>query len=953
MAVASPPPPPSSAGRPDSPSVSFAVPPSSFPLSGASQFAPADPSSFAHTLPTSSLMTSHVLSIARTHGYCSAPVAAAGAQGPGPRGLAGDRGDRRPGERAEKLEHILALQETLVKPGAAKVIGSMVQFRLMQVIKTAKKLMEQSARVAQEGVLTVGDVQEAMSMLNMPPLLWYSGPSTYRFVTGARPLGQEAFRLVRRETLRPFEGPSALGASASVASASGASRPPAEGACAGAMNAAVGVEGMLPRGEARRENAAGASSLAASMSSAPASSRLLDLIYADLKLPAPREEGIGIHWMAVAGRVPLVPQNLVSVSRADGQEPERRRREKPRREEEDGARPRWALTMQIYDGERRKRPRAGDSENGEEPAPRSSEADDDAKTDALEGERRWRQERRRKRLEERRKHRGGGAANGEDERSSGASTDDDSEEDERWRDQATRSPSWPLSLERILIAPRLCHALGKEHQQFLQAVRDALQAGMEEKHGIDYERNFRKMLKIVSSIPGLEQLLPCLARFFSVELSACLHLPHRATLLLHLAEAILENPHLSLHSHVHQFLLPLLECLLRPLPLTSPSTSALAPEKPAPRHAAPSALFSDPALAAPGASLAAAFFPFTPQQLELRRKAAALLGAFLRRARMQREHMEGVEAAILLQLKRHLLHPQSSLETVLGAVWGILALGRPAFLLLLFPVLPLLLHTLERVRSLGELQMIAASAGLRMKSTDAASSQGDEREGDRAASSGVFAETLQLKSRDFALLQQHQDLAALRMLLIDQLLLTLLSCVYDELSVQLTAATSGAAAILLPGEETSKSLGIAAPALLQLMLVLYDESRSLNDAYTPFVAAALHRAVSSRLPSFCGLSRGCASTPAGSFTPEKEKLRQESLAPSEKRKRAVRDFVAGRVLPALQRMELSLDAEPRGDAKPRGEKEGPNGAPELPGEGTRAVSESLYTGGDYLLAWTI
>ncbi|CBZ49747.1 conserved hypothetical protein [Neospora caninum Liverpool] len=846
------------------------------------------------SLPTSSLMTSHVLSIARTHGYCSA------SRGEGaPEKNFGERGR----DRGDKLENLLALQETLVSPAAARVIGSMVQFRLVQLIKTAKKLMEHSARVAQEGVLTVGDVHEAMNMLKIPPLLSYSGPSTFRFVVAPRAAGaQEGFQLVRRETLRPFEGPSAL--SLASPSSSGARSKSLDSTLFSAAASAVTVEG-LSSSVSRNSGKEKKPLTLAPGSSACASSRLIDLIYADLKLPAPREEAIGIHWMAVAGSVPAIPQNVLAC---------RERREKKTEDEGSPRSRKWALSLQIYEGERRKR-RRGESEKRRD---RSQEPEEDAK------------EKRRKRRESSKRV----TFFREDaDDSSGQSSEDDSED----RDEKDRLPSaWPLSLERILVAPRLCHALGKEHQQFLQAVRETLQAAMEEKHGVDYERNFRKMLKIVSSIPGLEQLLPCLARFFAVELGGCLHLPHRATLLLRLAEAILANPHLPLHSHVHQFLLPLMECLLRPLPLAASSSS-------------PARVPAEP--------VASALLPFTPQQLELRRQAAHLLGAFLCRARAHREQMESVETAVLLQLKRHLLHPQSSLETVLGAVWGILALGRPAVLLLLLPVLPLLLHALERVRSLGELQIAASSAGLRMKTRTSAAAQREEDSAPFRASeepegedrSGVFVGSCAVKNQDAALLHQHKSLAALRLLLVDQLLQTLLSCVYEELSLQLTAATTGSAGFLLPGENSAKSLGMSAPALLQLIQVLYDDTRSLSDAYTPFVAAALQRANSSvlslRVPS-PSVSLDTRESGTGAAA------REKTLSATSSRQ-AVRDFVATRVLPSLQQMEASLDARRRHAKTERGAEADRTGQDRETCVREQAEFSDLSSDASYLLPWNI
>ncbi|KYF39070.1 transcription initiation factor TFIID complex subunit TAF6 [Toxoplasma gondii ARI] len=837
------------------------------------------------SLATSSLMAVHVLSIARTHGYCSV---SRGEGGPRPLPW----GDRR--ERGDKLELLLSLQETLVSPAAAKVIGSMVQFRLVQLIKTAKKLMQQSVRVAQEGVLTVGDVHEAMSMLKMPPLLSYSGPSTYRFVTSPQAGGlRENLHLIRRETLRPFEGPSALCFSSSPPSAVDSATEASASA-----SAAATVEGMHAFSRQNGEKAVGFSPVGAS-----SSSRLINLIYADLKLPAPRDEALAIHWMAVAGSIPRIPQNVFVSSPRDARRP---------RKAEEGENPHASLALQLFEAERKRAKRRRSA--GDKRPDRGGEEDGDRREERLWGRTRER------------KTRVTFSRGDEGDDSSERSSEESAEETERM------PATWPLRLERILVAPRLCHALGKEHQQFLQAVRDTLQAAVEEKHGVDYERNLRKMLKIVSSIPGLEQLLPCLARFFAVELGASLHLPHRATPLLRLAEAILANHHLPLHSHVHQFLLPLLECLLRPLPLA--------------------------------ASPSAALLPFTPQQLELRRKAAYLLGAFLCRARAQREQMESVEAAVLLQLKRHLLHPQSSLETVLGAVWGILALGRPATLLLLLPVLPLLLHTLERARSFGELEVVATSAARRL------ATQRDERQAsaaaDRADPSGVFAGPCSLKSADASALQQQQSLAALRMLLIDTLLQTLLSCVYDELSLQLTAATTGSAAFLLPGEGTAKSLGVSASALLQLMQVLYDDSRSLSDSYTPVVAAAFQRACAApRLPPPAPPASPCLpeapETAAGApWEPERKlplaSLSSSSSLPSSLERKEVGEFVINCVLPSLHAMEASLDAQRSGGraAGPReaGEREGRQKTGETKRLHER-IDRDLTRDASYLLTWSI
>ena len=79
------------------------------------------------------------------------------------------------------------------------------------------------------------------------------------------------------------------------------------------------------------------------------------------------------------------------------------------------------------------------------------------------------------------------------------------------------------------------------------------------------------------------------------------------------------------------------------------------------------------------------------------------------RTRRQRAALETVEESIALQLLRALLHPQSSLETALGAAMGLKALGRNAVILLLLPHAPLLLHALERGQELTEAESLAVS----------------------------------------------------------------------------------------------------------------------------------------------------------------------------------------------------------------------------------------------------
>ncbi|CDJ43528.1 hypothetical protein ETH_00031025, partial [Eimeria tenella] len=255
---------------------------------------------------------------------------------------------------------------------------------------------------------------------------------------------------------------------------------------------------------------------------------------------------------------------------------------------------------------------------------------------------------------------------------------------------------------------------------------------------------------------------------------------------------------------VHQFALPLMDCLLAPLPQPpslslSAAAGAAAASGGAGTAAAAEAAAGAAAAAAAGEGLCMAF---TPQQLRLRRKAAAVLAALFVRARQQREALDAVEEAAALQLLRSLVHPSSSIETALGAAIGIRALGRKAVLLLLLPHASLLLHALERGQELAETQRLAISAKLVQSHSDAAKSS-------------------------LLLLQQqvldHREL--LTRLLQDELL----DAAFTELSEQLLE------------KELHASDGPEA-ALGHIFAVLEDAEEGLRDSYIPVVAAALRRA---------------------------------------------------------------------------------------------------------------
>ncbi|KAL8441181.1 hypothetical protein Emag_007372 [Eimeria magna] len=261
-----------------------------------------------------------------------------------------------------------------------------------------------------------------------------------------------------------------------------------------------------------------------------------------------------------------------------------------------------------------------------------------------------------------------------------------------------------LPVEELLIAPKVACALGKEQQLFLASVTEALEAAMEERAGLDSARTFSRTLQVLRQISALEPLLPSLAQLFASKLPAYQHLPHRAVLLLQLGEALLQNPNTTVHAHVHQFALPLLDCLLAPL-TAPPLAASLSSASSSSSSAAAAAAAAEAEDCTPGLFLA-----LTPQQLRLRRKAASVLGCLCSRARIRREALETVEEAVALQLLRALLHPASGLDSACGAAMGLRALGRKAVLLLLLPHAPLLLHALERGRDLVETQRLAVTS---------------------------------------------------------------------------------------------------------------------------------------------------------------------------------------------------------------------------------------------------
>lgn len=137
--------------------------------------------------------------------------------------------------------------------------------------------------------------------------------------------------------------------------------------------------------------------------------------------------------------------------------------------------------------------------------------------------------------------------------------------------------------------------------------------------------------------------------------------------------------------------MPLMECLLQPLPLSS-SREALGKES-----------LSDGV----DAEALAALLPLSPQAQELRRAAARVLGLLCKRCFRERNGLQSVASAAALQLQRHLLHPLSCLDTAAGAALGLVEIGSEAVRELLLPHARLLLHALERSQQLNEVELLA------------------------------------------------------------------------------------------------------------------------------------------------------------------------------------------------------------------------------------------------------
>ncbi|KAF8817982.1 transcription initiation factor TFIID complex subunit TAF6, partial [Cardiosporidium cionae] len=90
-----------------------------------------------------------------------------------------------------------------------------------------------------------------------------------------------------------------------------------------------------------------------------------------------------------------------------------------------------------------------------------------------------------------------------------------------------------------------------EHRFFFEEVKDTVRSAIVGRK-FDYSRRFYKMLHILRTSMGLEQLLPFLLQFFASEISKCSdeNSPFGLSVLLRFFEALIQNSNLRFHHYV-------------------------------------------------------------------------------------------------------------------------------------------------------------------------------------------------------------------------------------------------------------------------------------------------------------------------------------------------------------------------------------------------------------------
>ncbi|KAK2195962.1 bifunctional TAF6 [Babesia duncani] len=214
---------------------------------------------------------------------------------------------------------------------------------------------------------------------------------------------------------------------------------------------------------------------------------------------------------------------------------------------------------------------------------------------------------------------------------------------------------------KAIVLPRVEHLLTKEHVFFLKEIRNTIrraatsmdteaQSQLQKGEFVVFFGN-DAVFAILRNSPALTQLLPELAHFFATEITR----PDLKdiSVLITFAEVTSANDKIQLHSHAHQFLVPLLDILLS-----------------VDDRLEPNAIYT---------------------RLRYRQLAASAIGRISKNLRIQENGLEGVDSVLMSIYKRAIARPECTLSMLYGALCGIKHLPLHAKRIIFYPMVPLLM----------------------------------------------------------------------------------------------------------------------------------------------------------------------------------------------------------------------------------------------------------------------
>ncbi|KAF8817980.1 hypothetical protein IE077_002390, partial [Cardiosporidium cionae] len=205
------------------------------------------------------------------------------------------------------------------------LLANFVEFRIHQVIQNAIKFMRHSCRPSLHEVLAPQDIKNALRHLRMEPLLGFSRNSSYRFVSMDLAEGVSA---IKREYQRVhFTPPVYTSTAAKTGSVASQTHPMSSSFSSPSFSVtpqSVGTTHVSrPFTSSVASNSKEISRFSSHLLLTPPSAtsypyggkvRVVELVYQDSKIPTPCEPSLSLHWLAIAGEIPITSRNLCHSS---------------------------------------------------------------------------------------------------------------------------------------------------------------------------------------------------------------------------------------------------------------------------------------------------------------------------------------------------------------------------------------------------------------------------------------------------------------------------------------------------------------------------------------------------------------------------------------------------------------------------------------------------------------